>query len=67
MKSHKKLTTERLMQAKAFLDNGVITRSTIEMTHGQAEPDVAEESQVLGMILIESIRLNKDCWGSSRR
>ena len=51
MKSQKKLTTERLMQAKAFLDNGVITKEQFfEMTHGQAEPEAANESQVLGMI-----------------
>jgi len=57
MKSQKKLTTERLMQAKAFLDNGVITQEQfIEMTHGQAEPEAADESQVLGMIFD---RINK--------
>ena len=57
MKSQKKLTTERLMQAKAFLENGVITEEQfIEMTHGQAEQEVADESQVLGMIFD---RINK--------
>ena len=51
MESQKKLTNERLIQAKAFLDNGVITEEQfVEMTHGQAEPDASDESQVLGMI-----------------
>ena len=57
MKSQKKLTNERLMQAKAFLDNGVITQEQfIEMTHGQAEQEATDESQVLGMIFE---RINK--------
>ena len=51
MKEQKKLTSERLMQAKAFLDNGVITEEQfIEMTHGQVEPESTGDSQVLGMI-----------------
>ena len=51
MESQKKLTNDRLIQAKAFLDNGVITEAQfVEMTHGQAEPETASESQVLGMI-----------------
>ena len=50
MKEQKKLTSERLMQAKAFLDNGVITEEQfIEMTHGQVEPESTGDSQVLGM------------------
>ena len=57
MKSQKKLTSDRLMQAKAFLDNGVITQEQFtEMTNGQAEPETADESQVLGMIFD---RINK--------
>ena len=57
MESQKKLTNERLIQAKAFLDNGVITEEQfVEMTHGQAEPDAADESQVLGTIFD---RINK--------
>ena len=57
MKEQKKLTSERLMQAKTFLDNGVITEEQfIEMTHGQAEPEATEESQVLSMIFD---RINK--------
>ena len=57
MESQKKLTNERLIQAKAFLDNGVITEEQfVEMTHGKAEPDTADESQVLGMIFD---RINK--------
>ena len=57
MESQKKLTNERLIQAKAFLDNGVITEEQfVEMTHGQAEPDAVDESQVLGMIFD---RINK--------
>ena len=57
MKEQKKLTSERLMQAKAFLDNGVITEEQfIEMTHGQVEPESTGDSQVLGMIFD---RINK--------
>ena len=57
MKSQKKLTTERLMQARAFLDNGVITdEQFVEMTHGQAEPVAGDESQILEMIFE---RINK--------
>ena len=57
MESQKKLTNERLIQAKAFLDNGVITEEQfVEMTHGQAEPETADESQVMGMIFD---RINK--------
>ena len=51
MESQKKLTNERLIQAKAFLDNGVITQEQfIEMPHGQAEPEATDETQVLGRI-----------------
>ena len=57
MEGNKKLSNERLIQAKAFLDNGVITEEQfVEMTHGQAEPDTADESQFLGIILD---RMNK--------
>ena len=57
MESQKKLTNDRLIQAKAFLDNGVITEAQfVEMTHGQSEPETASESQVLGMIFD---RINK--------
>ena len=57
MKDEKKLTSDRLIQARAFLDNGVITEEQfIEMTHGQAEPEATDDSQVLGLILD---RINK--------
>ena len=39
------------MQAKAFLDDGVITKDQfIEMTHGQADPQEENESQELNKI-----------------
>ena len=51
MTEQKKLTPERLMQAKAFLDDGVITKDQfIEMTHGQADPQEENESQELNKI-----------------
>ena len=57
MESQKKLTNDRLIQAKAFLDNGVITEAQfVEMTYGQSEPETASESQALGMIFD---RINK--------
>ena len=57
MKEPKKLSSERFVQAKAFLENGVITEEQfIEMTHGQVEPEAMNESKVLGMIFD---RINK--------
>ena len=51
MTEPKKLTPERLMQAKTFLDDGVITKDQfIEMTHGQADPLEENESQELAKI-----------------
>tara|TARA_B000000441_G_C21569286_1_gene247670 strand:- start:161 stop:466 length:306 start_codon:yes stop_codon:yes gene_type:complete len=51
MTEQKKLTPERLMQAKTFLDDGVITKDQfIEMTHGQADPLEENESQELAKI-----------------
>ena len=43
-----KLTPDRLMQAKAFLDNGVISKDQfIEMTHGQSDYETNDDSQQL--------------------
>ena len=51
MTEQKKLTPERLMQAKTFLDDGVITKDQfIEMTHGQADTLEENESQELAKI-----------------
>ena len=51
MTEQKKLTPERLMQAKTFLDDGVITKDQfIEMTHGQADTLEEDESQELAKI-----------------
>ena len=52
MTDQKKLTRERLMQAKAFLDNGVISQDQfMEMTHGQSDYEVNDDSQQLTKIL----------------
>lgn len=48
MTDKKKLTPDRLMQAKAFLDNGVISKDQfIEMTHGQSDYETNDDSQQL--------------------
>ena len=48
MTDKKKLTPDRLMQAKAFLDNGVISKEQfIEMTHGQSDYETNDDSQQL--------------------
>ena len=48
MTDRKKLTPDRLMQAKAFLDNGVISKEQfIEMTHGQSDYETNDDSQQL--------------------
>ena len=52
MTDKKKLTPERLMQAKAFLDNGVITKEQfIEMTHGQSDYETEDDSNQYQKIL----------------
>jgi hypothetical protein len=52
MTDKKKLTPERLMQAKAFLENGVISKDQfIEMTHGQSDYETNDDSQQLFKIL----------------
>ena len=52
MTEKKKLTPERLMQAKAFYDNGVINKNQfIEMTHGQSDLETSDESDLLPKIL----------------
>ena len=58
MTDKKKLTPDRLMQAKAFLDNGVISKDQfIEMTHGQSDYETNDDSQQLLKIIdkIDSI------------
>ena len=58
MTDKKKLTPDRLMQAKAFLDNGVISKDQfIEMTHGQSDYETNDDSQQLFKIIdkIDSI------------
>tara|TARA_Y100000766_G_C18721292_1_gene514064 strand:- start:30 stop:272 length:243 start_codon:yes stop_codon:yes gene_type:complete len=52
MTEKKKLTPERLMQAKAFYENGVINKDQfIEMTHGQSNLETSEKSDLLPNIL----------------
>ena len=52
MTDKKKLTPDRLMQAKAFLDNGVISKDQfIEMTHGQSDYETNDDSQQLLKII----------------
>ena len=44
MTEKKKLTPERLVQAKAFYENGVINKDQfIEMTHGQSNLETSEK------------------------
>ena len=48
MTEQKKLPPGRLMQAKAFLDDGVITKEQFsEMTHGQSDLEEIEDSKLL--------------------
>ena len=48
MTEQKKLPPGRLMQAKAFLDDGVITKEQfLEMTHGQSDLEEIEDSKLL--------------------
>ena len=51
MTEEKKLPPGRLMQAKAFLDDGVITKEQfLEMTHGQSDLEEIEDSKLLQSI-----------------
>ncbi len=52
MTEKKKLTPERLVQAKAFYENGVINKDQfIEMTHGQSNLETSEKGDLLPNIL----------------
>ena len=64
MTDQRKLTPERIIQAKTFLENGVITEDQfIEMTKGEPSTETIDESKLLLKILdtMNSIehRLNK--------
>ena len=64
MTEQRKVTPERIMQAKTFLENGVITEDQfIEMTKGESPTETIDESKLLLKILdtMNSIehRLNK--------
>ena len=48
MTEEKKPPLGRLIQAKAFLDDGVITKEQfLEMTHGQSDLEEIEDSKLL--------------------
>ena len=50
-KDSNKITPERYMQAKTFLDNGVITKEEfLEMTNGYSEMEEDSSSQILANI-----------------
>ena len=52
MTEKKKLTPERLVQAKAFYENGVINKDQfIEMTHGQSNLETSKKGDLLPNIL----------------
>ena len=64
MTDQRKVTPERLMQAKTFLENGVITEDQfLEMTNGESTTETVDESKLLLKILdtMNSIedRINK--------
>ena len=64
MTDQRKVTPERIMQAKTFLENGVITEDQfIEMTSGESPTETIDESTLLLKILdtMNSIehRINK--------
>ena len=64
MTDQRKVTPERIMQAKTFLENGVITEDQyLEMTNGESTTDTVDESKLLLKILdtMNSIenRINK--------
>ena len=64
MTDPKKMTPERIMQAKIFLENGVITEDQfLEMTNGESPIETIDESKLLLKIFstVNSIehRINK--------
>ena len=64
MTDQKKVTPERIMQAKTFLENGVITEDQFfEMTNGESPIETIDESKLLLKIFstVNSIehRINK--------
>ena len=64
MTDQRKVTPERIMQAKTFLENGVITEDQfLEMTNGKSTTETVDESKLLLKILdtMNSIehRINK--------
>ena len=64
MTDQRKVTPERIMQAKTFLENGVITEDQfLEMTNGESTTETVDVSKLLLKILntMNSIehRINK--------
>ena len=64
MTDQRKVTPERIMQAKTFLENGVINEDQfLEMTNGESTTETVDESKLLLNILdtMNSIehRMNK--------
>ena len=64
MTDQRKVTPERIMQAKTFLENGVINEDQfLEMTNGKSTTETVDESKLLLKILdtMNSIehRINK--------
>ena len=64
MTDQRKVTPERIMQARIFLENGVITEDQfLEMTNGKSTTETVDESKLLLKILdtMNSIehRINK--------
>ena len=64
MTDQRKVTPERIMQAKTFLENGVITEDQfLEMTNSKSTTETVDESKLLLKILdtMNSIehRINK--------
>ena len=64
MTDQRKVTPQRIMQAKTFLENGVITEGQfLEMTNGESTTETVDESKLLLKILdsMNSIehRINK--------
>ena len=64
MTDQRKVTPERIIQAKTFLENGVITEDQfVEMTNGESTKETVDESKLLLKILetMNSIehRINK--------
>ena len=52
MTDQRKVTPERIMQAKTFLENGVITEDQfLEMTNGESTAETVDESKLLLKIL----------------